>query len=1093
MEEQQLSDVFYSALHLHSTPDPLLQQAARRASAAVIETGLEGAATQDTPTMDELQKELKDLFEVDEATMVQIKEQAQKKDSPHITLHVSVHEATDLKPKTPRETSHPYCIVRVSGSNETFKTRVLTDTLAPVWESQFSMWIPARQDAKIAVEVWHDPQEGGVEHFSVRDIRELSRLVRGATSKEMRNLLGSVILPLADMKEQSTEGWYHLSKSREEECNQMSSRESFKANKKRGSVRLTLRVATVAQLNLIGPHWFENFLSRVIQHRLGYLSTFSNFRRGRTRTERTFRSLRSTSKSTKNNSNVLKSSRSCIVSNNSVSDGSNIDSEGMVSFSPPWKGTLSSTKVCLLEHYAITLNLTPPIIAFSWWKVCSRLVAVEQAFLGSLLKTLQGYLSEGRYSQAETEDIESSLRQWVETETDKLRNLTTHFPAYSKIVSYAQLQGIIRNFNAVMNDCNMKEMNIFPSSSSINQLISDSLMEFSRIWWESCLKSKGRNSHTATEDQQLMFAVSVAGEVYTFLAEVCNFYHDVFYREASISFLKLTYTLLTTELGARVRTLLHQIYSSSVKKKLARASGHCEADRYSLEPGTPVWQLYKKFEIIEKIGENLPSEVQQQSGLQSYQQWFLGGIERWMERVFARTKALITKDIEKDDLGMNSTGVSPSAVETKSNFKIIKSSWQKLSWPEEVEVDRVMNPLLHNLCGLGTHFVRLMITKLESRHEEDTSRDLSFLSPQSCSGLNNIQYLRKEIEAVPEFFDLTHSDKGGNNFSVVTKTSSKMEESVSLFMDNAVAKVRPTLSRAVEASCDMGSEYHLVHDVLDKEFCVLRQRLDDTNFKSFILKIWNALIVIFTETVEKNATSHSAEYFKGVFIVLERCWFFFTPIDHTGLEPQCACTSEYLSLKKTLSNLKLPTEALIAKYYQERHEELLQTHSCTAELVVRAFFMRSGKLVIEVIMARNIVGTSRKLPDTQVTVKLVPNEWFQSGLIAKTKIHRKTDTPVFDEKFEVVVCPTDGGLKTGYLHFLLKSHYLLQSHVIGEAVLPLDKVPSLDFPEASDVKNQFLNMNVAKNSDDYAAAKALKFRTWDRRAQLFLQRTSLRN
>ncbi|XP_063855486.1 uncharacterized protein LOC135097470 [Scylla paramamosain] len=123
------------------------------------------------------------------------------------------------------------------------------------------MWIPARQDAKIAVEVWHDPQEGEVEHFSVRDIRELSCLVRGATSKEMRNLLGSVILPLADMKEQSTEGWYHLSKSREEDCNQMSSRKSFKANKKRGSVRLTLRVASVAQLNLIGSHWFENFLS----------------------------------------------------------------------------------------------------------------------------------------------------------------------------------------------------------------------------------------------------------------------------------------------------------------------------------------------------------------------------------------------------------------------------------------------------------------------------------------------------------------------------------------------------------------------------------------------------------------------------------------------------------------------------------------------------------------------------------------------------------------------------------------------------------------------------------------------------------------
>ena len=74
-----------------------------------------------------------------------------------------------------------------------------------------------------------------------------------------------------------------------------------------------------------------------------------------------------------------------------------------MSFSPPWKGTLSNTKVCLLEHYATTLNLTPPITAFSWWKVSSRMDAVEQAFLGSLLKTLQDYLTEGHYSCAETE------------------------------------------------------------------------------------------------------------------------------------------------------------------------------------------------------------------------------------------------------------------------------------------------------------------------------------------------------------------------------------------------------------------------------------------------------------------------------------------------------------------------------------------------------------------------------------------------------------------------------------------------------------------------------------------------------------------
>lgn len=42
-----------------------------------------------------------------------------------------------------------------------------------------------------------------------------------------------------------------------------------------------------------------------------------------------------------------------------------------------------------------------------------------------------------------------------------------------------------------------------------------------------------------------------------------------------------------------------------------------------------------------------------------------------MERLFARTKAFMAKDIEKDDLEVNSLGVSFSAVETKSNFKIV--------------------------------------------------------------------------------------------------------------------------------------------------------------------------------------------------------------------------------------------------------------------------------------------------------------------------------------------------------------------------------------------------------------------------------------
>lgn len=63
--------------------------------------------------------------------------------------------------------------------------------------------------------------------------------------------------------------------------------------------------------------------------------------------------------------------------------------------------------------------------------------------------------------------------------------------------------------------------------------------------------------------------------------------------------------------------------------------------------------------------------MQEKSGLQNYHHWFVEGIERWMERIFARTKVVMAEDIERDDMKANSLGVSTSAEEAKLNFKIV--------------------------------------------------------------------------------------------------------------------------------------------------------------------------------------------------------------------------------------------------------------------------------------------------------------------------------------------------------------------------------------------------------------------------------------
>lgn len=79
-------------------------------------------------------------------------------------------------------------------------------------------------------------------------------------------------------------------------------------------------------------------------------------------------------------------------------------------------------------------------------------------------------------------------------------------------------------------------------------------------------------------------------------------------------------------------------------------------------------------------------------------------------------------------------------------------------------------------------------------------------------------------------------------------------------------------------------------------------------------------------------------------------------------------------------------------------------------------FTRPGKLIVEVIMARDIVvesdtvsissrggihGPYHSQPvDSYVKVQLVPQEWFPAATIRKTKTQRKQDPAVYEETFE---------------------------------------------------------------------------------------------
>ncbi|KAK4321941.1 hypothetical protein Pmani_007292 [Petrolisthes manimaculis] len=1094
MEEQQLADVYYSAFYLHPPREILVQEGA---TALVPSTDEEGHQAS-TVTRDELKTKLKEIFDVDERTMVVIEQEVLKREPPTTTLHITLHEAKNLKPKTPKETSHPFCFVRVIGNteSETRRTPAHLNTLSPEWEHDFKFCLPCPRDAKLVVEVWHEPQEGGVEQLrGMKDLRELGRMVRDAAAnlqtKETRNMLGTVTVPLSDAREHSVERWYDLAKDKEDgKLQQPGTRESFKKPKKRGSIRISFKICTSAQLNLIGPHWYNGFLNRVVHHHLQYMSSFSHRKRGGSATcERgPYCYQNNFYYSTRSNRSLCRTlNRYRNYSESSSSSGSSFENEVSWKLPTVWDGTVHRTCSSLLDHYSTTLGLSPAAITLSWWNIASEIPVVDQSFLGKLLKQLQEYIAQDMFSQHDIEEISSSVKLWAESEFDRLRNLTTHFPAASstRVIAQAQIKWLLANFHMLQANSYTQ---CLPRNAAISELVSEALMNFVKNWWENTLKNRGHNSTQDHEDQQLEIAVALAGEVCSFLTDVSNFYHDVFLREAKISYLKLTYLLLTSELAARVRPLLHKIYDNQTgKQRISHAAGQVqskESDKYCLEAGTPVWRLYKKLAQIQRIGENLPTEVQLQSGLLDYHQWFLGAVTRWQERLMSNTRDLITKQVEMDTFEIVSTDISASAAETMSNFIVILKLWEKLAWPDDGNI--FGKKLVKDLCGLGTLYTKLVISKLETGQKENFLNTTS-LSLKNCTILNNIEFLRREIHSLLKPCDPS-MDNEDDQFSVVSKTLSKMEGSILCNMDSAIRKLKPTLYSAVVHSCETANENLLLHDVLDKDLCVLRHRLNEANLKRLLLKLWNNLIVIFCSTVNHNLTKRKADYFKEVYRVMEKTWYFFTPADRNGLDPHHAHTQEYQSLQKMLHNRMMSTESLISKYYKERNEELQQAYNTyIAELVVRVFFHVSGKLLAEVIIARNI-QPSLKSSNMYVQLKLVPGDWFPKASSRKTSIQKRNESLYYQQNFEWSLSPDEAGVKNGYLLFLLKINNKLHSdEVAAETVLSLEELPTVDTTAAKDLRNQILYMNMPRKNEDYTAVKALKSRTWDKRAQHFLK------
>ncbi|XP_068204261.1 protein unc-13 homolog 4B-like [Palaemon carinicauda] len=1127
--DEQLADVLY-ALHFLSLPESSLLEG--NVEAGQLEVDLSEADGEENKpatnpasppggklpfSRQDLQRTLMEVFDVDEATIQMIYQDVQRRQKPQVTLHLHIIEAKDLRRKTSKGTTNSYCVVKVSGSDEVYKTEVQYDQLAPFWDSPFLIKVTDIQDAKLTIQVWHEPQESGMEHISsIMDLKEISRAVLG--TNEFKNLLGSVTIPLENIKNKLVDKWYTLMKK--EECKSVCLRDSFRGAKKRGSIHLSMKASVKSELNLLGSHWYDTLLNKLLQHRLGFLCSLGTFTRDGTRCSvrsncSSFSGARSysTNSCARSTPSTLNSTGSSSSSSSGFCSSSEKEIGAIPSPTTPWAGAISNIDSFILTQYGSVLNMTPPLVTLSWWKITSKLTVVDQAYLGDVLKDLFDYIKKTEYSEEETKEVQSSLRIWASEQDGRLKNLQTNFPTSSRVISQHQLTHTLRNLKAVESNTNNRKLQIFPDNSTYLELVTNALTQFTKNWWEKTLQNCDCTSPNASEEQQLEAVVFVTGEVLYFLMDVCNFYEAIVKNETGLSYLKLSYLLLTSELAARIRPLIRKMYDAPIEAKREKASEISKpklatSEDHSMDERRPIWQLYRKLgNIAVDIGEKLPEEAQQQCGITGYHSWFIKVVMRWQEQMLSRSKLLVQEEVEKDNFeeqnGCLST--STSASEVTYIFKIVKTTWTRLSWPYEIDGDVIVNKLLATLCCIGKHYTKLVIKKLKSGMQEGNAQN-HFFSLQTCVALNNIEYLRQEIRGLPVLLMLSENEDNLHKFTVIVNTLRVMEKNLLCFIDTCVNKIKPTLRIAIVTSCDTSNEVPLLNDCLDGDLCHLKRHMNEVNLQRILFKIWNSLISIFSEILKENAEKRKPEYFNGMYKVLDKTWHFLTPADRSGLDPQVAHTTEYQVLKNDLSNLKMGTESLIANYYRERYEEQLkrkedQQRQLSSELVVHVYFTDTEKLYFEVIMARNVTESkseenvrrplagrkvSLKLPDTYVQVKMVPTGWFP-GMNWKTKTQKKQQSPVFQENFEVSISSTGQSAKAGLLLFTVKTSQLVQDGFVGEAILPLDMVPCVEQCNANNVAYKYLSLTVPKEEEEYLAVKALKFRKKDKKALVFLK------
>ncbi|ODM91381.1 Protein unc-13 D [Orchesella cincta] len=467
----------------------------------------------------------------------------------------------------------------------------------------------------------------------------------------------------------------------------------------------------------------------------------------------------------------------------------------------------------------------------------------------------------------------------------------------------------------------------------------------------------------------------------------------------------------------------------------------CCQDEY-ISIGTMLFKLY--LELKQFAG--LSSKVTGTNELcikQAYSTWFRNTvINQWLDISRFKVMNCIRAAVYRDDfLPVDSSSkISSSAIDTAAILQSIEI-WNQLPWQNLEDCSSLVAKIIEDVGRCVIYYADLMSRRIDEK-EKDIAEDKYPIGSQKLAITSKIE----NSPANPYDINLVNA--------ALENASKHVNHKIRVIFEKAGLKmyiyIQKLLTEVAELqSTQEGGMTNLIN-YLNLGLIKLNELLRDfTTFEMMFIILWRNVLLTFQLLITTNAEKkRNPSYFQEVGKIYARLKSLFYP-------EGSSMSNKHVEIQEAVENLleinSASTYELIMKYCRERHKMQSRTENNKAFymgfLAVRAHFCADIQtLKIEILNARHLKPRScNGQRDPYVKAYLITKDLNSiTTRVHKSKIHRNTLFPLFDERVSVPIkVATSDELKSScMLMFSLKDYGRLgTSEFIGDCFLPFDSIP----------------------------------------------------